>query len=193
MISISEEDGYLEKTTEGVSSLLFTKDNKIFKINKRLTLERQTSDLIRLKKELCEFIEHIPYSEVDMCTHRGEAYTCVIQPVIKGKEIKYLPRLGVEEALKKNKEFILKLLDFFFSSIKNKDLYPDIVGFPNDPSFFNSLNLILEEETGKIILCDVNLSPHEDTIKKYGQSFYDSDNVKIYLEKMSEISQFLEN
>lgn len=192
MLIISKDLGYEEKHTEGVSSLLFTKDRKIFKLNKRLTVERQTSDLEKLKYVFSDFIDHIPETKITTCEHEGRKYTCVTQPLINGTEIKYLSRLAVDGALKQNKSFMSKLMSFFFEGIENQKLYPDIVGFPSDPTFFNSINLLVENGTNKIILCDVNLSPHEDTIKKHGEAFYKGKNIQTYLRTMSDFKEYLD-
>lgn len=191
-VVISEQDGYVPVQTEGVSSKVFLKDGKIYKLNIRLSVERQTSDLYTLKEHFSEFAQHIPDSEVHTFLYDGVAYTGVVQPLIVGKELKKLPREVVEVALRNNKEFVEALLQYFFSAIEKRELYPDIVGFPADPDFFNSVNLMLEEETGRIVLCDVNLSPHEDTLQKHGKAFYDGENVTAYVAKMKTFKGILE-
>ena len=130
-------------------------------------------------------------TEIVECLYDNKKYTCVIQPIVKGSELKKLSSELLEKAVRENKEFLLELLRYFFENISVKELYPDIVGYPKNPEYANSINLILEQNTGKIILCDVGLSPHEDTLMKYGNIFFESDSVKTYVEKMREFENLL--
>ncbi len=184
--TISVDQGYVELQTEGVSSKVFVKDGKIFKLNNRNSFERQKSDLDALRSNLAEYQDHIPNSEVVECEYDGGMYTCVIQPVIEGDVFKGLEKTKLDEALKieGNRKFLLKLLEYFFKAVESQKLYPDPVGYPVDPEYFNSINLILERSTNIIKLCDVGLSPHEDTLARHGASFFDGENVKTYLTKM---------
>lgn len=97
------------------------------------------------------------------------------------------------KAFKVNKKFLIKLLEYFFESIEAKEFYPDIVGYPKNQEYFNSINMMLEEKTNKIIFCDIGLSPHEDTLRKFGKDFYSSENVKTYVEKMKKFKDLLIN
>lgn len=188
---ISEENGFIPLQTEGISSKVFSKDGKVFKLSSRNSLERQRSDLQSLRDNLEGYEDNLPSSEVVECEYEGTIYTCVVQPMIEGSELKKLDQQDLEESLRTNKDFILKLLKYFFEAIDAKELYPDIVGYPKDPEYFNSINLILENASNRVVLCDVGLSPHEDTLKDKGLDFYDSQNVRIYVEKMRKFQQFM--
>jgi hypothetical protein len=72
-------------------------------------------------------------------------------------------------------------------------LYPDIVDYPTDPEYYNSINLIVEKVTNKLILCDVGLSPHQDTLAKHGADFYDGDSVRTYVDRMKKFYELLKN
>ncbi len=187
-VNIAEDAGYVPLPTEGVSSKIFVHGGEIFKINTRNSLGRQRSDLETLKRILAEFDDHIPETEVRPCTYREIEYTGVVQRFIKGRELKKLGRERILRVLKENKNnnraFVEKLLNYFFEAVDRKNLYPDPVGYPADQEFYNSVNLILEDSTGIIMLCDVGLSPHEDTLNKHGQEFYEEENVRTYVDKM---------
>ncbi len=190
-IIISEEDGFTPLHTESVSSKVFTKDGKVFKLTDRNSLERQKSDLEILKARMAGYEDHLPSSEVIECEYQGKIYTCVVQPIVKGKEIKKLQKEELESGLKTNKDFLLKLLKYFFESIESRSLYPDIVGYPKDHEYFNSINLILEEASNKLILCDVGLSPHQNSLVNQGKKFYDTENVRTYVQKMKKFQELL--
>lgn len=189
-IQISADLGYVPYPTEGVSSKVFLRNDTIYKLNNRNSLQRQRYDLSSIQQTFAEYLDHIPRSKVVPATLEGSLHACVIQPRIHGKELKKIGRDGVIKLLQgnphNNKTFISKLLDTFFNAIELRQLYPDIVGYPSNPDFFNAVNLLAEDSTGKIMFCDVGLSPHEDTLKKYGRAFYDSENVRTYVEKMRE-------
>ncbi|MES2224190.1 MAG: hypothetical protein V4469_04635 [Patescibacteria group bacterium] len=188
---ISAEAGFIPLHTESISSKVFIKDGKVFKLNNRNSVERAESDAQVLKTRLAEYEDHLPDSTIVECEYEGVIYTCVVQEVIEGEELKKLGAEQLREALKENKDFLLELLKYFFESIEAKKLYPDIVGYPKDPEYFNSVNLILEKESNKVILCDVGLSPHQDTLDKNGLDFYDSENVRIYVAKMRKFQELL--
>lgn len=188
---ISPEAGFVPLHTESISSKVFVKDGKVFKLNNRNSVERAESDAQVLKTRLVGHEDHLPGSIIVECEYEGVMYTCVVQEVIKGDELKNLAEEQLRKALRENKDFLLELLRYFFESIEAKKLYPDIVGYPKDPEYFNSVNLILEKESNKIILCDVGLSPHQDTLDKNGLDFYDSDNVRTYVAKMRKFQEFL--
>jgi len=190
-IVISEENGFAHLTTEGVSSKVFVKEGNVYKLSNRNSLERQKSDLVTLREELEGYEDRLPNSEITECEFEGEVYTCVIQPMIDGQELKKLDSELLEEVLRNNKDFLLKLLKYFFEAVEARKLYPDIVGYPADPEYFNSINLLLENSSKKVILCDVGLSPHENTLKDKGLDFYDSENVKTYTEKMKKFQEYL--
>lgn len=188
---ISVDNGFTPVATESISSRVFTKDGKVFKLNKRDSVKRQKLSIQILIEKLGDFRDRVSASEVSEVEYEGEVYTCVVQDFIKGSELKNLDRETLVATLKANKDFLNKLLDYFFEAIASRSLYPDIVGYPKDPEYFNSINLILDNVSKKLILCDVGLSPHEDTLEKFGEDFYDSENVKTYLEKMRKFREFL--
>jgi hypothetical protein len=155
-------------------------------------VERAQSDVQTLRERLVGYEDHLPDSNIIECEYEGMTYTCVVQEVIEGEELKkWRESDKLREALKANKDFLLELLKYFFESIESKKLYPDIVGYPKDPEYFNSVNLILERESNKLILCDVGLSPHQDTLAKNGLDFYDSDNVRTYVARMKKFQELL--
>jgi hypothetical protein len=139
MLIISPKDGFTELPTESVSSKVLVRDGLIYKINRRNSHARQASDLKSLQERLEKFAAHIPASEVVECCYENELYTAVVQPLIRGKEIKKLNRSVIDQMFGNkepaNRAFVLELLAFFFHSIEERELYPDIVGYPVDPSF----------------------------------------------------------
>ncbi|MFZ2193290.1 MAG: hypothetical protein WAV31_03525 [Candidatus Moraniibacteriota bacterium] len=188
-LEISKENGfYLMDCEKGISSLVFEKDGYVFKINKRNSLERAKKDYLKLQEICRDFPEKIAESFLSECIYEGEVYICIKQKKINAPSVKQIGKLKFVEFLKKNKHdlaFLKKLIDDFFMCVKERKLYPDIVGNPSDQSIFNSINILVEPERG-LVVCDIGLSPHEDTLKKHGLSFYDSDNVSHYLKKMDE-------
>lgn len=190
-IEISTESGFVLFNTESFSSKVFTRDGRIFKLNDRCSVKRAKSDLDILKSKLEGYEDRLPESQVGTAIYGGRLYTCVSQPMICGREVKKLDDDQLTEVLRFNKGFLIKLLDFFFASIDARELYPDIVGCPNGHDHYNSVNLILDESTNKLLLCDVGLSPHEDTLIKNGLDFYSSENVKVYVEKMTKLYNLL--
>jgi len=192
---VSTDLGFVPYPTEGVSSKVFTRGDRIYKLNNRNSLQRQRSDLLRLKQITADYSDHLPQTSIVPAIMDGAQYSCVIQPRIESKELKKLGREGVLRLLNgnphNNRLFIHTLLGAFFSSIQRRELYPDIVGYPQDPDFFNAVNLLAEDRSGKIMLCDVGLSPHEDTLRKFGPDFYQSENVETYVRKMQDFSDIL--
>ena len=195
ILSVNEKAGFEELETDSVSSKVFRLYNSLYKLNDRNSLRRQRSDLQALSTRLAAFSDHIVPSRTTLAEYDGKQYTCVIQPRIEGQELKNLKQEEVLALLRKrsveNRTFVGALLEYFFDAIEKRELYPDIVGNPEDPDFFNSVNLLAEDETGRIMLCDIGLSPHEDTLRKHGKDFYKSDNVKTYMKKMREFQELL--
>jgi hypothetical protein len=187
MLHIGPESGFEEMPTKSISSKVFRKTDKIYKINKRNSYERALSDWQTINTELAEFLQHIPHSEIGMCVHDGEQYTCISQEIIPGKELSLHSPDEIHQIFKvdQNRLFVKKLISYFFEAIQSKKLYPDIVGNPTDPHLFNSINLIVNER-GLVILCDVGLGPHENTMLVHGDSFFESENVKLYLKRISD-------
>lgn len=188
---ISEKTGFTKLHTESVSSKVFVKDGYIFKLNSRNSINRAYSDFETLKNKLVGFENHLPETEIFEAMHEDTRYTCISQPKIEGKEIKMLEKDELLKALTNNKNFLVKLLEYFFSAIENCELYPDIVGYPTNPEYCNSINLMLDSNTQKLILCDVGLSPHEDTLIKNGLHFYEGENVRVYVEKMRKFEELV--
>lgn len=86
--------------------------------------------------------------------------------------------------------FLRIMISIFLDRAKLRRLYPDLVGNPENQSIENAINLIIETESPNgrgLVLCDVGLSPHEDTLREYGENFFDSDNLTLYREKMLEL------
>lgn len=193
MLHIHPDHSFEEIPTKSISSKVFKKGGKVYKINKRNSFERALSDWNTIQSELSEFSKHIPETKINICSYQGEEYTCIEQDLIKGKELFLFTSEEINSVFKKkeNREFVKKLATYFFDSIKSKNLYPDIVGNPSDPHIFNSVNLIVDE-SGHLILCDVGLSPHEDTLSKQGEVFFESDNVKLYIKRIKDSLRDLE-
>ena len=196
MLCISPENGFCELQTDSVSSKVLVKDGFIYKINDRNSLARQKSDLKVLHERLAGFSSHLPASDVIQSHYSGKTYTTVVQRRIRGREIKKMDRTEISLLLSArptsaNRAFMIQLLGYFFASMQNRKLYPDIVGCPSDPSFFNSVNLMLDDDTGLLMLCDVGLSPHEDTLHRHGLAFYDGENVQKYVRHMQEFQEML--
>lgn len=187
MLIIHENDGFIELPTKSVSSKVFVKDGRIYKINRRNSPTRAISDWTTLQAELSHFSEHIPETVIATCEYAGETYTCVEQPLLEGTELSLHAPEKIREIMAhgRNRIFLEKLLSYFFSSIESKRLYPDLVGNPADPHLFNSVNLMVTDN-GLLMLCDVGLSPHEDTVSKHGDSFYDSENVRLYIQRIKD-------
>ncbi|MDO8514382.1 MAG: hypothetical protein Q7S50_02445 [bacterium] len=194
-LNISEEMGYVLFPTESISSKVFVKEDMMYKLNGRMSLKRQRSDLATLTRKLSEFANRIPESRIVPSLYRRVSYCCVIQPKIHGERLKDIGREGVLALLQdpdtQNHAFVSKLLNYFFTAIEHRELYPDIVGYPANPDFFNSINLMADEKTRKMMLCDVGLSPHEDTVSRYGADFYKGENVRTYVAKMREFQSLL--
>ena len=196
MLCISPENGFCELQTDSVSSKVLVKDGFIYKINDRNSLARQQSDLKTLHERLAEFSSHLPATEVIESHYGGKTCTTVVQRRIHGREIKKVDRPEISRLLSAransaNRAFVVELLKYFFASMQSRELYPDIVGCPSDPSFFNSVNLMLDDDTGLLMLCDVGLSPHEDSLNRHGLAFYDGENVKRYIGHMQEFEEML--
>ncbi|MCD4694241.1 hypothetical protein K8R62_02685 [bacterium] len=188
-LEISLEKGFSPMNCEnGISSFVFEKDDYVFKINKRNSFQRSKSDYQKLQNICRDFPNKVAESSLFECVYNKEKYVCIKQKKINAPTIKQVGELVFINFLKSNRKelfFLNKLINEFFSSIEKKELYLDIVGNPSDQSIFNSMNILLHPEKG-LTLCDIGLSPHEDTLRRYGLEFYKSDNVKHYLEKMKE-------
>jgi hypothetical protein len=193
-LEISEKNGFRPIICEnGISSLVFEKDGYVFKINKRNSLQRAKNDYEKLQEICKDFPNKIAESSLFECTYKREKYICIRQKKINALTIKQTGKSEFTNFLRANKGellFLKKLIDEFFVRIKNKELYPDIVGDPSDQSIFNSINILLDPKRGMVV-CDIGLSPHEDTLKKYGSEFYESDNVKHYLRKLKKANRLI--
>lgn len=193
-MEISEKNGFnLLNCDSGINSIVFEKEGYIYKINKRNSLQRAESDYKKLKEICADFPDRVVESSFFECMYGGEKHICIKQKKIVAQTIKQFGKNKLIEFLKNNKEdalFLKKLVDEFFTCIENKKLYPDIVGSPSDQSIFNSINILVENGKG-LVLCDVGLSPHEDTLKKYGIDFYSSGNVAHYVKRINEARRIL--
>lgn len=193
IIEVSIASGFEPLSTESISSKVFVKDGRVFKLNSRNSFERAQSDLETLKSKLSGFEDHLPDTDINQAIYEGGDYTCISQPLIEGEEVKDIEKEKLLEVLRLNKSFLIRLLDYFFEAIEAKELYPDIVGYPADPEYYNSINLIVEKVTNKLMLCDVGLSPHQDTLAKHGADFYDGDNVRTYVDRMKKFYELLKD
>jgi hypothetical protein len=192
-ISISKKNGFQKIHTESISSTVFTRDGMIYKLSQRNSPIRAQRDYETLHEQFAEHEDHIPTSEICEAEYEGQVYTCVVQNTIqKGATLKDLNHTERMQALQNNKEFLLALMSYFFECIENKTLYPDPIGHPADQSWHNSTNLMLDRKTGKIMLCDVGLSCHEDTVLKYDGDFYASPNAKTYMENLPKMQEFVD-
>lgn len=194
---ISEQTGFnVFNCDKGVSSNVLVKDGDIYKISTRNSLDRSLSDyeeLMRLFAGL-GFSYKLPNSEIFECLSGGNAAVCVKQRIIDGKTLAQVGKTQLEAFLRERPQdlYFLKLITcMFLVRLKLKKLYPDLVGNPEDQSLFNSINLMLQQRDG-LILCDVGLSPHEQTLRENGEAFFDSQNVRHYQQKMTEALKWLD-
>lgn len=194
ILKISEENGFIPfECDNGVSSVIFKKDKHVYKINKRNSLERAKSDYKEYLKILQKFPEKLQKSDFFKCEYDGEVCTCIKQEILNGLTLKELGLKDLTDFLKNNPKeivFLDVLINEFFKRIESMDLYPDLIGNPDNQSLENSINMLLTPERG-LVICDVGMSPHEDTLKKHGLGFYASGNVGHYTKKMRESLEFL--
>ena len=193
---ISVERGFIPfEGKSGVSSTVFLREGRVYKISRRNSLERAMSDY----RYLAEMLLHVGFpgkiqeSEIYECAYEGDRSVCIEQEIINGVTI---AKRGAQilDYLCSNPEelqFLIVLIELFLTRVSMKQLYPDIVGNPRNQSLFESINIILEPERG-LVICDVGLSPHEDTLQKHGASFFDSENVAHYRTKMEEALRLLQ-
>lgn len=180
---------------KGISSEVFKKDNHVYKINNRNSLARTIHDYSELKEILSGigFEDKLQESEIFSCECNGQAAICVKQQIIDGKTISRLGKNALVNYLQSRPQevvFLKNLIGIFFTRVNTRQLYPDLVGNPADQSLWNSINLMVDDVRG-IIICDVGLSPHEKTLTEKGQIFFESDNVRHYVQKMEESLDFL--
>ncbi len=189
IVEISESNGFEHFCCDnGIGSKIFIKNDYVYKVCERNSLERVRSDYKEYRKICGEHVDKLQESYFTECLYGSKVYACIKQKRINGKTLNQLGREGLILLLKSNpaeKRFLRHLIEEFFGRTKNKFLYPDLVGNPDDQSIYNSVNIILEPRRG-LVICDIGLSPHEDTLKKHSVNFYDSKNVKHYIEKMRE-------
>lgn len=91
-IFLSEKLGFESFSTESISSNVFIKNGYLYKFNNRDSVKRQILSYKLLRNKLKGFEDHIPDSDIVNCEYKGENFTCVIQKIIKGKEIKNLEK-----------------------------------------------------------------------------------------------------
>lgn len=194
---ISEQTGFhVFNCDNGVSSDVFEKDGYLYKANTRNSLRRANSDyeeLMRLFVGL-GFKNKLQSSEIFECMRDGIVAVCVRQKIIEGHTIAQVGKERFELFLRNNPKdlyFLKLMISTFLVRLQLKKLYPDLVGNPQDQSLFNSINLMLQQRDG-LILCDVGLSPHEETLRENGEAFFDSQNVKHYEQKMKEALRWLD-
>jgi len=164
-------------------SVVFLKEGEICKLTMRNSLERLQSDYKRLLTRMKGFEEYFPKTRIVSSTYQDTKHACVVQPFIEGVHVADLSEAEYKRVIDANRPFLLALLEFFFESLEKRELYPDMTGWSEDQSFRNCVNMKLMPE-GKLMMVDIGLSPHEDTLIEHGQSFYDSENVAHYREKM---------
>lgn len=194
---ISPQRGFTPFQGEsGISSTVFEKNGHIYKLTKRNTLERAQNDYEELKK-ICALFQQekkLQISEIFACKDGTEkSVVCVRQARIQGQTFKNFGKDELRRYLQrypKEKIFLQYLRDVFLLRTKLKQKYPDLVGNPNDQSLWNSINLMIEPERG-IVICDVGLSPHEDTLDKCETCFFESENVQNYVKQVQESFEIL--
>lgn len=195
ILNISKKDGFiLFDCDRGVSSMVFKKGRYIYKINNRNSLARAKSDYKEYRSICQEFPDKIEKSSFFQCCYKNKKYTCVKQRIIIGKTLKEVNKRDVVSFLKNNPRdilFLKTIINEFFDRIREKKLYPDLVGNPSNQALLNSINVIFSLKRG-LVVCDVGLSPHEDTLLRYGEGFYASENVGNYVKKMKKALLFLE-
>lgn len=197
MLEISQQKGFnVFDCDGGISSSVFEKDGYLYKINTRNSLQRALSDYEELKRifESLGFKYKLQESEIFECVRDGIVAVCVKQKILDGRTIARVGKEQFELFLRKNPKdlyFLKLIISVFFTRLKLKRLYPDLVGNPHDQSLFNSINLMVQQPDG-LILCDVGLSPHEETLKAAGEDFFASANVRHYWHKMTEALRWLD-
>lgn len=174
----------------GISSEVWRKNNYIYKVTTRNSIARLSNDYKMLKEILGElwYADKLQESEIFECINPDwKNAACVKQKIINWKTIASIGKKDFEIYLKNNPKeiiFLKKMVELFHIRVKSNELYPDLVWNPEDQSIRNSINLVIEKKRW-IIICDVGLSPAEDTLKKFWKKFYKSDNVTYYKEKVS--------
>lgn len=198
MFEISEQNGFdVFNCDNGVSSDVFTKDDGyIYKVSARNSLQRALSDYEYLTWIFggLEFRHRLQDSEIFECSYGGKLAVCVKQKIIKGRTVAEVGKEQLGLFLKEKPDdllFLRLMICIFLNRLRLKRLYPDLVGNPQNQSLFNSINLMLSEQ-GSLILCDVGLSPHEQTLRENGEAFFDSQNVKHYEQKMQKALRWLD-
>ncbi len=196
MIEISTRNGFTQfECNSGVSSEVFCKDGELYKLTVRNSVKRIKNDYVEFQRELAAlgFRDRLQESEIFLCTNSlGKEVTCVKQQIILGKTIADIGKQGLSIYLSENPReiiFLKSLIKYFHQQIKLRQLYPDLVGNPTNQSLWNSINLMVDSKG--IIICDIGLSPHEVTLDKFGEDFFNSKNVLHYKEKMTEALVFL--
>lgn len=179
----------------GVSSSVYLGADceSIFKVTDRNSVVRLQDDISRFRALLgARWEDRLVESDIFPCMHRGEIRTCVRQPYMPTTPtLQQVPTQYLIEHLlfhRSDIDFLLHLIDCFERQVETRELYPDIVGCPDSPAIENSVNLLLardiESGLNRIVVCDIGLSPHEDTLADRGDSFYNSRNIAVYLEHM---------
>lgn len=192
---ISPENGFQPfRCRVGISSQVFQKDKYIYKISARNSVARAKKDYARLRVLLSRIGcgHKLQQSDIFPCIVNGSSATCVKQEIINGITIAQFGKSNLINHLKKNKSdalFLSRMIEIFFESIKSQKLYPDLVGNPENQALWKSINLMVDGRG--IILCDVGLSPHQDTMRIHGKRFFNSVNVQHYKSKMEEARRLL--
>lgn len=120
----------------------------------------------------------------------------MVQDEIQGKTFYTTDNDELYEILRTNQKIrsqLILLFETFIYHFDRKELFPDPVGYPTTNELTDSINLFLvksEEET-LLKLCDVGRSPHEDTVKRLGESFYIEPRFLAYRKKMEDALKML--
>lgn len=187
---IAPEFGYVPLEGEnGISSKVYEKDGNVFKPTGRNPLQRALSDYAEWVKiaDLLRMGHKVQPSEIFSSEDsEGNSVVCVKQSKIKGQTLRDFGKEALSSYLKENpseRVFLRFLIDVFSLRVDLYMFYPDLVGNPGDQSLWNSINLMIDPDRG-IVVCDVGLSPHEDTLNSHGKAFLRSSNVTGYVEQV---------
>lgn len=184
-----------EDVMGGISSKVYwssdgTGVEKCLKCTTRNSFVRAVSDL--------EFYATGDFKQIIVPTEIYNFSNAVVfvQDRIYGKTLYATDNNELYEILRTNQKIhsqlilLLKSLIFHFD---RKELFPDPVGYPTTNELTDSINLFLVESNGETLLklCDVGRSPHEDTVKRLGESFYIEPRFLAYRKKMEDALSML--
>lgn len=193
---------YAVVPTGSRSSIVLARGDEILKLTQRNPLGRLVADYETLLDRLRDFPDRVLPSWFGETVYGGERYAVVAQRRFAGEtlarhsagplnvfyqDVWENQRTGAE-----NSRFALALIDWLLEETQSGGLYPDPVGFPEDPILGHSQNLLVAADDLRLVLCDVGLSPNADTLSRQGTDFYDSQSVSRYRSCMQMVRGYIE-